>query len=181
MVDKEDGGAPGAAPKRRWSRRRWLVWGGVSLAASAAGLVGTVRMSGYAPAPPSLRVFGPAHYAVVTAFAERVLVPARCPDAAAFADAYAAELPRKDRRDLLRFVLYLEHIAPMGAGHFRRFTNLAAEARDEVLASLELSDAPLLHAGFRALRDLAYMAHYRSASTWAALGYPGPRIRWETE
>lgn len=168
-------------PTRRWSRRRWLIWAGVSLGASAAGLVGAVRASGYARPPSPLRAFGPGHYAIVTAFAERVLVPDRCPDAAVFADAYVAELPRKDRRDLLRFLLYLEHVAPVAAGHLRRFTSLDARARDDVLASLELSDSPLLHAGYRALRDLAYMAHYRSPSTWAALGYAGPRIRWGTE
>lgn len=170
-------------PKPQWSRRRWIVWAGMSAAGAAVALIGAVRAGGYALAPAlssKLRVFGPAHYSLVTAFAERILAPYRC-DAASFADTYIAELPRKDRRDVMRFIVYVEHFAPMAAGHLRRFTNLDARARDDVIASLELSDSPLIHVGFRALRDLAFMAYYRSAASWGALGYPGPRIVWGSE
>jgi hypothetical protein len=125
-------------------------------------------------------VFRAVHYGVVSALAERVLGPNRC-DAALFADGYVAELPRKDRRDLLRFIVYLEHVAPLAAGYRARFTALDAHAQDDVLESLERSDSPLLHTGFRALRDLAFMAFYRTPSSWTGLGYPGPRIRWGSE
>lgn len=127
-----------------------------------------------------LKVFGPAHSAVVAAFAERVLWPNHC-DAVTFADAYVAELPRKDRRDLLRFILYVEHFAPLGSGFFARFSSLDARARDRVLTALEQSDTPLIHSGFRALRDLVFMAFYRLPSGWSAIGYPGPRIRWSEQ
>ena len=69
-------------------------------------------------------------------------------------------------------------MAPLGAGHLSRFTELSADAQDAVLSGLEASDIELLRAGFQALKALAMMALYRLPKSWPAIGYDGPVVKW---
>jgi hypothetical protein len=97
-------------------------------------------------------------------------------DVAGFVDGWVARMPERVRRDLGRFLAYLEHVAPVGAGHLTRFTRLPADAQDRVLASLEASSQPLLRAGFEGLKSLAFIGYYRDARTWSIVGYDGPLV-----
>lgn len=97
-------------------------------------------------------------------------------DVVGFVDRYVGTLPGDLRRDLLRLVAYLEHGAPLAAGHASRFTKLDAASQDQVLESLQSSRVGLLQGGFDAFRCLIFMAYYRDPSTWAIPGYDGPWV-----
>lgn len=161
----------------KWSRRRVLV----TLAAGAlvAGTgIARLRASGYRVDPSiarSLKALRAWQYAVVEAVGARILAPENV-QIGSFADAYVAELPAEDRRDLQRFLAYVEHLAPLAQGYLRRFTSLSAVAQDEVLAALESSSIADLCAGFQALKSLALMDYYRRPASWSKIGYGGPVI-----
>lgn len=162
------------------SRRRFLGWIALGAVAGGAGIA-AVRSSGYRLAPEVARrlvVLSPWHYLVIEAFGARVLDPERAP-VADFADGYLVDLAANDRRDLLAFVAYVEHLAPLALGHTRRFTLLSEADQDRVLESLEQSSIDLLRGGFQALKSLCLMAHYRRPESWPALGYGGPVVRWQ--
>jgi len=97
-------------------------------------------------------------------------------DVAGFADAYVARLPAGLRRDLLRAVAFVEHLAPLGVGCAARFTRLSAADQDRVLASLESSGQDLLRGAFEGLKALVFMGYYRDPRTWRILRYDGPRV-----
>ena len=97
-------------------------------------------------------------------------------DVVGFVDAYVAELPKDLRRDLLRLLAYLEHVAPIASGHTARFTRLGPAEQDRVLAGLEASQVGLLRGGFEALKSLLFMGYYRDPRTWAIAGYDGPWV-----
>jgi hypothetical protein len=85
-------------------------------------------------------------------------------------------MPERLRRDLGRFLAYLEHVAPLAAGHSSRFTRLGPEAQDAVLASIEASRHDLLRAGFDGLKSLVFIGYYRDVRTWSLVGYDGPLV-----
>jgi hypothetical protein len=97
-------------------------------------------------------------------------------DVAGFADTWVARLPGRTRRDLGRFLAYLEHVAPVGSGFASRFTRLAPGEQDAVLAAIEASSSDLLRAGFDGLRSLVFLGYYRDARTWRIVGYDGPLV-----
>jgi hypothetical protein len=168
------------SPVARIGRRKFIGWAAAGVVTGGV-VVAAVRTSGYDVAPDvadKLRVFSAWQYAVMSAFARRVLAPEPV-EVAGFIDGYLVGLPDPERRDLLRFVAYVEHVAPLATGRLRRFTSLDAEAQDAVLASLEASGIDLLRAGFQALKALSMMAYYRLPESWPALGYGGPVVAWE--
>jgi hypothetical protein len=155
----------------------------VAGALACGATVAWVRARGYvvsAAVATQLRALSPWHYVVVEAMGRRIVSPASV-EVGLFVDRYLADAPRDDRRDLLRFIGYLEHVAPLAVGHGARFTALAPEVQDRVLQGLEASDYSMLRAGFQALKSLALMACYRRDESWEELGYPGPAVRWEQE
>jgi hypothetical protein len=130
-------------------------------------------------------VLSPWQYVVVQSVARRIAAPDRedaaIPttdetDVAGFVDRYVARLPRPLRRDLLRALAFVEHLAPLGVGLASRFTRLSASDQDRVLASLESSDQDLLRGAFDGLKSLVFMGYYRDPRTWRILGYDGPRV-----
>jgi hypothetical protein len=80
------------------------------------------------------------------------------------------------RRDLLRALVYVEHVAPLGVGYLRRFTRLEPAEQDRVLSALETSSQDLLRGAFEGIKALVFMGYYRDARTWKILGYDGPLI-----
>jgi hypothetical protein len=156
-----------------------LVAGGAALA--------LVRTRGYdLPGERLLQALEPWQFIVVQHAARRVVAPDRPDDAsiptpdevdvASFVDEWVARLPDRMRRDLGRFLAYVEHLAPVFAGHASRFSRLAPAAQDEVLASLEASPNDLLRAGFDGLRSLVFLGYYRDARTWRIVRYDGPLV-----
>lgn len=171
---------PDAARDTTKVSRRFVLGLLGAAAAGAAGVATLLRLRGY-PEPPyatgAPRAFGGLEYAALLAFGRRVVPPGATPDVA-YVDAYVDELQPRSRRDVLRFIIYVEQIAPFTVGHASRFSRLEPEAQDEVLRALEESRLSDLRAGFEALRSMVLMAYYRQPASWPALGYGGPVVVW---
>lgn len=174
------------AADRKLSRRRLFAMAGGALVLGASA-VAIVRTRGYAVPPERVLVaFSPWQFVVVQHAARRIAAPDRpgdtsipgadALDVAGFVDAWVARMDARVRRDLGRFLGYLEHLAPVGAGYATRFTRLSAADQDGVLASVESSSSDLLRAGFDGLRSLVFMGYYRDPRTWAIVGYDGPLV-----
>ncbi len=172
--------------RSRVSRRSVLSALVTGLVAGGAALA-FVRTRGYVvPADRRLAALKPWQFVVVQHAARRVVAPDRPGDSAiptaddlevaSFVDDWVARLPGRTRLDLGRFLAYLEHLAPMFAGHASRFTRLAPAEQDAVLASLESSSNDLLRAGFDGLRSLVFLGYYRDARSWRILRYDGPLV-----
>jgi hypothetical protein len=177
---------PGAHP-RKTSRRRFLAAAGGGLAL-AAGAIAIVRTRGYS-VPEGVRVklasLAPWQYVTVASVARRIAAPDEedpalpttdDADVAGFVDEYVARLPAPLRRDLLRAIAFVEHVAPLGVGSASRFTRLSPADQDRVLASLESSGEDLLRGAFDGLKSLVFMGYYRDPRTWKILSYDGPRV-----
>ncbi len=154
----------------------------------ASGAVAVVRTRGYAvPAGVAerLQALSPWHYVVVQAIARRIAAPDRDDpsipttdetDVAGFVDGYVARLPAPLRRDLLRALAFVEHLAPLAVGCVSRFSRLGPADQDRVLASLESNGQDLLRGAFDGLKSLVFMGYYRDPRTWRILSYDGPRV-----
>jgi hypothetical protein len=133
-----------------------------------------------------LAALEPWQFVVVEHAARRIVAPDRPDDrsiptadevdVAGFVDGWVARLPERVRRDLGRFLAYLEHLAPVGSGMTSRFTRLSPAQQDAVLATVEASSSDLLRAGFDGLRSLVFLGYYRDARTWRIIGYDGPLV-----
>ena len=154
---------------------------------SLGGLLVRARTSVYAYAPRApLRAFSAWHAVVVEAVAARVVAPDRRGDpniptpadldVVGFVDGYVAGLPADLRRDFLRLLAFVEHLAPLRAGLTSRFSGLGPDDQDRVLLSLERSAVPLLARGFDALKSCVFMGYYRHPRAWAIAGYDGPLV-----
>jgi hypothetical protein len=172
------------------SRRKVLQ---ATVAASVVLAVGStlavLRTRGYDLAPErasKLVSLSPWQLVFVTHVARRIAAPDRPEDpavpttdevdVAGFIDGYVARMPAALRRDLFRAFVYVEHMAPLRLGLARRFTRLAPDDQDRVLAALESSGQDLLRGAFDGLKSLVFMGFYRDARTWKILGYEGPLI-----
>jgi hypothetical protein len=171
---------------RELSRRRMMGFlaAGLVLGGTAVALV---RTRGYVlRTDRRLAALEPWQFVVVEHAARRIVAPdrpgdptiptAEDVDVAGFVDGWVARLPERVRRDLGRFLAYLEHLAPVGAGLAARFTRLAAADQDAVLSSIESSSSDLLRAGFDGLRSLVFLGYYRDARAWRIVGYDGPLV-----
>jgi hypothetical protein len=175
--------APGPRPSRRS-----LLRAGIGFALLfAGGALAVARTSGYRAASGRKLLWMTAwQLEVVEHAARRISAPDRpadgtapsadALDVAGFVDAWVSRMPARVRRDLGRFLAYLEHVAPLGAGFGARFTRLAPAAQDDVLRSVERSAHALLRAGFDGLKSLVFIGYYRDPRTWALLGYDGPLV-----
>lgn len=154
---------------------------------SVGGVLVRVRTADYAyVARGPLRALAPWQAVVLEAVAARVVAPDRrgdptIPTAAdldvvGFIDVYVSDLPPDLRRDFLRLVAFVEHLAPLRAGHTARFTRLGPDAQDRVLTALERSEVPLLARGFDALKACVFMGYYRHPRAWAIAEYDGPLV-----
>jgi hypothetical protein len=169
------------------SRRRFLAAsvGAAFIAVGSAFAV--VRCRGYAPRRRrDLVALAVWEAVVIEHAARRIVAPDDAGDASVpsaddvdvvgLVDVWVSRLPAHLRRDLGRFLAYLEHVAPLGVGVFSRFTRLAAAEQDRVLGSLEMSSSDLLRAGFDGLRLLVFLGYYRDPRTFGILGYDGPLV-----
>jgi hypothetical protein len=178
---------PSREPGQKISRRRLLRWGAGLALLVAGGALAAARTGGYPVAPGRRLLWMSAWQLVVVEHAaRRIAAPDRPGDAsiprpddldvAGFVDGWVSRMPARVRRDLGRFLAYLEHVAPLGAGFAARFTRLPPAAQDEVLASVERSRHDLLRAGFDGLKSLVFIGYYRDPRAWHLLGYDGPLV-----
>ena len=56
---------------------------------------------------------------------------------------------------------------PIGVGYASRFTKLAPDDQDAVLASLESHSNELIRGGFDAVKAALFMGYYRDPRTWS--------------
>jgi hypothetical protein len=153
---------------------------------AAGSVVAVVRTRGYdvrEDVRAKLVGLDPWQYVVVQQLARRVcaadepgVVTPDDTDVAGFVDGYVANMAPRMRRDLGRFLGFIEQLAPAGVGSSSRFTRLDDATQDRVLASLESSSSDLLRGGFEGLKALLFMGYYRDARTWRLIGYDGPRV-----
>ena len=97
-------------------------------------------------------------------------------DVAGFADRYCAGMHPLLRRDLLRLVGFIEHLAPLAIGKTSRFTHLVDADQDRVLAWMESNDQGLMRGAFAGIKSLVFMGYYRDPRTWKVVGYAGPFV-----
>jgi hypothetical protein len=171
----------------RLGRRRFIRVGVAFALLVGGSAVAVVRTRGYA-LPPGRTLAGLStwQFVVVQHAARRIAAPDRPGDAsipgaddtdvAGFVDGWIARMHPSLRRDLGRFLGYLEHLAPVAVGMGSRFSRLDPEDQDRVLAGLEASSSDLLRAGFDGLKSLVFMGYYRDPRTWSILGYDGPMV-----
>ena len=133
-----------------------------------------------------LRVLSPWQYVVLAAVARRIAasdvddgsVPTTDEvDVAGFVDVYLEKLPDPLRRDFLRLLAFVEHLAPVGCKLASRFSRLGAADQDRVLAWLESNSEGMLRGGFDGLKSCVFMGYYRDARTWKIIGYAGPFVK----
>src|SRR5579883_2118944 len=175
--------ATAAKPTRRKLLKAGV--GGLALVL-LGGAVAFVRTRGYALSKERLAqlvALSAWQLIVVEHAARRIAAPDRrgAPtaddvDVAGFVDGYVGAMDPAMRRDVLRLLGYVEHVAPIACGYSSRFTRLAAADQDAVLRALESSRHELLRGGFAALKALVFMGYYRDPRTWKILGYPGPLV-----
>ena len=166
--------------------RRGLLKGAALAAMAGGAALAVARTAGYVvPAGRRLVSLEGWRFVVVEHVARRIVAPDRedgsvptadAIDVAGFVDAWMVQLPEGTRRDLRRFLAYLEHVAPLQVGAIARFTRLSGAAQDKVLASLEASSSDPLRAGFEGLRSLVFLGYYSDPRTWRILGYDGPLV-----
>ncbi|MBK6464113.1 MAG: gluconate 2-dehydrogenase subunit 3 family protein [Myxococcales bacterium] len=177
----EGAAKPPKAPAKTGRRRAAKIVAGALVGVGA--VVAAVRTSGYR-LPPGVKLvsLSPWQYLVVAAAARRIVDPdspdaptADAVDVAGFVDDYVTRMPAGLRADVGGLLGVVEHLAPLRAGHRRRFTNLGPEAQDAALAWLERAGGPFAGA-FDGLRALVFMGYYRDARTWPLLGYEGPTL-----
>src|SRR5207253_466670 len=110
-----------------------------------------------------LVVLEPWQLIVVEHAARRIAAPDRAGvpsaddvDVASFVDEFVARMDAALRRDFLRLLAYVEHLAPIAVGYSSRFTKLAPADQDAVLAGMESSGQDLLRGGFAGLKSLVF-------------------------
>jgi hypothetical protein len=155
---------------------------------ATSGVFAFVRTRGYTIPEETrarLQSLNDWQYIVVQHVARRVAAPDRSDasiptpddtDVVGFVDGYLASVPPAIRRDVLRALAFVEHMAPIGAGFGARFTRLPPDDQDRVLASLESSSQDLLRGAFDGLKSLVFMGYYRDPRTWPILSYDGPLV-----
>lgn len=165
------------------SRRRFLR---LSLAAGGflvAGGAGLLALLGGAPAVPALRALGAREYRTLAQLA-RALFPqggafpvgAEDVDLARAFDAFLADEPEWNRRDLSRALLLLELGPVLFEGRLRTFSRLPPA---EALAHFERwsEGGETRRQVATAFRKFLALVFYDTPAVWPHIGYDGPLAR----
>jgi len=130
-----------------------------------------------------LTVLSPKEYTVLAAVARRICAgdDAGVPTSddtqvALFVDGYLARLDDGLRSDVKALLQLVEH-----GGFFRlrakRFTQMAPDEQDAMLADWEQSRLAVRRQGFQALKTMCLLGYWRDDRTWPMLGYTGPMVK----
>jgi hypothetical protein len=166
--------------------RRQILGGIGGTLVATAGAIAVVRTRGYdvpKDVADRLRTLAPWQYVVLGAVARRIAAPDESDAPSAddvgvvdFLDGYLTNMPDALRRDFLRLLAFVEHLAPLGCKLASRFTKLSGADQDRVLAWMESNSEGMLRGGFDALKSCVFMGYYRDPRTWKVIGYAGPFV-----
>ncbi|MFO0761613.1 MAG: pyridoxal-phosphate dependent enzyme [Byssovorax sp.] len=161
----------------RPSPRRKVLLG---LGAAAIAITTGLRTTGYPPLPGwSGAVLSAWEAQVIRAAGEALLgpdiQPAELDGLAARIDRYLTAMPPAMQRDIHGMMVLIEHGSTPLGGHYHRFTRLSVADRERYLAGLAARGG-LLAQAYAGIRDLCMLAYYQQPSTFAAIGYEGPRV-----
>lgn len=164
------------------TRRTFLK--GLALTATAAGLGGTISgCGGYHEMPEGLKFLDEKGYAVISAFADRIIprggpyeIGALDAGVVEFFDEFAATDYPEVQKDFKSVITLLEHGAPVLDFKFKRFTQMNDDEKDEYLRGWESSKLALLRGAFVGLKKLCFMGFYTNEKVWPHIGYDGPWV-----
>lgn len=165
------------SPSPKITRRRVIA----AVSAAALGVGIGVRLSGYPPlAAFQGAVLSTWEAHVLESAAQALLPPAPVENEppgtlASRIDRYLTGMPVATLREVHAMLALIEHgTTPLG-GRIHRLTSLPAPDREVFLSGLARRGG-LLAQAYGGLRDLCMLGYYQSPSTWAAIGYEGPRV-----
>jgi len=164
------------------TRRTFLRGLAFTASALAAG-IGTSGCAGYPDIPAGLKFLDEKGYAVMSAFAERV-VPGGGPydigaaDARVveFFDEFAATDYPEVQKDFKSVISLFEHGPLFLQRSTKRFTEMTPDEQDEYLKKWETSDSVVLRGAFVGIKKLCMMGFYTSELVWPHIGYDGPLV-----
>lgn len=161
----------------KWTRRKFLMAGGLA----TVGVCTPVRFCGYETLD-----WGPlAHLsqsqAAILAVTIDTLLPEvadRTPETLAghvsFVDSYMAGLPPSDRAQFGYLLYLIEHVPVVFSLNVRRFSRLPRESRTRYMQTWQRSGLGHRRLGYRSLKSIAFIAHYRTQASFQLIGYTGP-------
>jgi len=164
------------------TRRMFLKY--LAFAASAVG-VGTSfsACAKYEAPPEGLGFLDDKEYAVISAFADRVVPRGGPYDLGAldtgvveFFDGFAATDFPEVQKDFRNAITLLEHGPLFITFTFKRFTEMTPEEQDEYLAAWQSSKNALLRGAFVGFKRLCFMGFYINEGVWPHIGYEGPLV-----
>jgi hypothetical protein len=177
--------------------------GGAALLAAAGAVPVALRSTQRIPLPPTpLRFFSPDEFAVVTAFADRVLAEAvpegsdgslpgpvaqavaqspKAPSPQAVQtvvklDDFLAPLPPDQAKELKQLIGLFENglFSLLGGGPPTPFTQQTPAQQERQVARWATSRVAVQRTGYQALKRLCCAVYFGSPEVYASLGYPGP-------
>jgi len=164
------------------TRRAFLK--GLAVVSTAVGAGGALSScGGYEKAPEGLQFLNDKEYAVIRAFADRVIprggpYPEGALDTGVveFFDGFAATDYPEVQKDFRSAIALIEHGPLFIKGKFTRFTQMTADQQDEYLAAWQSSSVTLLRGAFLGFKRLCFMGFYVNETVWPSIGYEGPLV-----
>ncbi len=165
----------------RTSRRLFLK--GLAVTSAAVGVGTTMTGCSYEKAPEGLLFLDEKGYAVIRAFADRV-VPRGGPfpegaldtGVVEFFDAFAAASYPEVRKDLKSAITVLEHGPIVLAMKAKRFTQMTASEQDDYLTLMQNSGSAMIRGLFVGFKRVCFMGFYVNEKVWPSIGYDGPWV-----
>jgi len=164
------------------TRRTFLRGLAVTTSALAMG-VGQAGCTGYPKTPSGLQFLDEKGYAVMSAFADRVIPGGGAYDIGAketgvveFFDAYAATDYPEVQKDFKSVISLLEHGPLFMQFSTKRFTEMTPDEQDTYLEMWETSNSLLIRGAFVGIKKLCMMGFYTNELVWPHIGYDGPLV-----
>ncbi|MBN1881594.1 MAG: gluconate 2-dehydrogenase subunit 3 family protein [Deltaproteobacteria bacterium] len=164
------------------TRRTFLR--GFALAASALAVgTGATGCAGYPEVPSGLKFLDEKGFAVMSAFADRIIPSGGSYEIGAaetrvveFFDEFAATDYPEAQKDFKSVITLLEHGPLFMQFSAKRFTEMTPDEQDKYLEKWETSNSVLLRGAFVGIKKLCMMGFYTNELVWPHIGYDGPLV-----
>jgi len=168
----------------QFSPTRRIFLKGLAFTASAVAVsAGVSGCAGYPEAPSGLKFLDEKGYAVMSAFAGRIIpgggpydIGAKEAGVVEFFDEFAATDYPEVQKDFKSVITLLEHGPLFMQFSTTRFTEMTPDEQDEYLEKWETSDSVLLRGAFVGVKKLCMMGFYTNEQVWPHIGYDGPLV-----